>query len=77
MVLQVPEFQRFVNLIASTGETEQQTLRVYGELVKTRTFHFVVDGKTDIRGLFHVSFRPADPLVVRKAICGRTSRGTA
>ena len=52
MVLQVPEFQRFVNLIASTGETEQQTLRVYGELVKTRTFHFVVDGKTDIRGLF-------------------------
>jgi hypothetical protein len=69
MLLQVPELQRFVNLVASTGETQQESLRVYGELVGvdvlTRTFHFVVDSKTDIRGPLHQSFKAPEPLVVR------------
>jgi hypothetical protein len=69
LLLQVPELQRFVNLIASTGETQQESLRLYGELVGvdvlTRTFHFVVDSKTDIRGPLHPSFKAPEPLVVR------------
>lgn len=69
LLLQVPELQRFVNLVASTGETQQESLRLYGELVGvdvlTRTFHFVVDSKTDIRGLLHPSFKAPELLVVR------------
>jgi hypothetical protein len=69
VLMQVPQLQRFVNLVASTGETERETLTVYGELVGidvvTRAFHIVVDSKLDIRGLLDGAFRAPDPLVIR------------
>lgn len=68
LIIQVPELERFVNLVASTSDISQEEFLFYGELVgidvKGRTFHLVVDGKDDIRGTLHESYRAAETIAI-------------
>lgn len=68
MLTQVPDLQRLTDLIASTSDIERDNITVYGQLVgidtAARTFHLIVDQRTDIRGSLHATFKRPEPCLI-------------